>query len=247
MTGDVFHSLRCDCGEQMEAALAAIEARGAGVFLYMRQEGRGHRPAQQAEGLRPAGRRQRHRRGQPAARLRRRPARLRHRRADPGTTSASSRMELLTNNPRKIVGLDSYGLEIVAPRAARDRAQRAQRPTTCETKKETARAPAGPGECAIARRSRAGGDATRQRRQHGTGIRGTVRRAGAEARARGVAVQRVLHARAARRRAGLPATARRARRRRGRRLGAGQFRDPARGAAPRRAAAATARSSASAA
>ena len=41
ITGDLFHSLRCDCGDQLEAALAAIEARGSGVFLYMRQEGRG--------------------------------------------------------------------------------------------------------------------------------------------------------------------------------------------------------------
>ena len=41
LTGDVFHSLRCDCGEQLEAALAAIAAEGSGVLLYMAQEGRG--------------------------------------------------------------------------------------------------------------------------------------------------------------------------------------------------------------
>ncbi|MGH2977327.1 MAG: bifunctional 3,4-dihydroxy-2-butanone-4-phosphate synthase/GTP cyclohydrolase II [Gaiellaceae bacterium] len=41
LTGDVFHSLRCDCGEQLEAALAAIAAEGRGVLLYMAQEGRG--------------------------------------------------------------------------------------------------------------------------------------------------------------------------------------------------------------
>jgi 3,4-dihydroxy 2-butanone 4-phosphate synthase/GTP cyclohydrolase II len=41
LTGDVFHSLRCDCGEQLEAALAAIAAEGCGVLLYMAQEGRG--------------------------------------------------------------------------------------------------------------------------------------------------------------------------------------------------------------
>lgn len=40
-TGDVFHSLRCDCGEQMEKALLSIEQTGQGVFLYMHQEGRG--------------------------------------------------------------------------------------------------------------------------------------------------------------------------------------------------------------
>src|SRR5437764_4363756 len=41
LTGDVFHSLRCDCGEQLEQALAQIEAQGSGVLLYMAQEGRG--------------------------------------------------------------------------------------------------------------------------------------------------------------------------------------------------------------
>src|SRR6478752_5723678 len=41
VTGDVFHSLRCDCGEQLEQALAQIEAEGSGVLLYMAQEGRG--------------------------------------------------------------------------------------------------------------------------------------------------------------------------------------------------------------
>ena len=41
LTGDVFHSLRCDCGEQLESALAAIADAGAGVLLYMAQEGRG--------------------------------------------------------------------------------------------------------------------------------------------------------------------------------------------------------------
>jgi 3,4-dihydroxy 2-butanone 4-phosphate synthase/GTP cyclohydrolase II len=41
VTGDVFHSLRCDCGEQLDHALAQIEAEGAGVLLYMAQEGRG--------------------------------------------------------------------------------------------------------------------------------------------------------------------------------------------------------------
>src|SRR5207237_6779945 len=41
LTGDVFHSLRCDCGEQLEQALAQIRREGRGVFLYMSQEGRG--------------------------------------------------------------------------------------------------------------------------------------------------------------------------------------------------------------
>src|SRR5436190_9359962 len=41
LTGDVFHSLRCDCGEQLESALSMIEAEGRGVLLYLAQEGRG--------------------------------------------------------------------------------------------------------------------------------------------------------------------------------------------------------------
>ena len=41
LTGDVFHSLRCDCGEQLESALAMIEREGEGVLLYLSQEGRG--------------------------------------------------------------------------------------------------------------------------------------------------------------------------------------------------------------
>src|SRR5262249_46557502 len=41
LTGDVFHSLRCDCGEQLERALAQISSEGSGVLLYLSQEGRG--------------------------------------------------------------------------------------------------------------------------------------------------------------------------------------------------------------
>lgn len=41
LTGDIFHSLRCDCGEQLDAALARIEEAGQGLVLYLRQEGRG--------------------------------------------------------------------------------------------------------------------------------------------------------------------------------------------------------------
>lgn len=41
LTGDVFHSMRCDCGEQLEAAMKRLDQEGAGAIVYLRQEGRG--------------------------------------------------------------------------------------------------------------------------------------------------------------------------------------------------------------
>ena len=90
-----------------------IAEEGRGVLLYIAQEGRGHRAAQQAARLRAAGPRAGHGRGQHRARLPARPARLRHRRPDPRATWASPSIRLLTNNPKKIVGLEGYGLSVV--------------------------------------------------------------------------------------------------------------------------------------
>ncbi|HTU30923.1 MAG TPA: bifunctional 3,4-dihydroxy-2-butanone-4-phosphate synthase/GTP cyclohydrolase II [Solirubrobacteraceae bacterium] len=112
LTGDVFHSLRCDCGEQLESALAMIEREGRGVLLYLSQEGRGigllnklkAYKLQQEEGLDTVD-----------ANLRLGlPVDLRDYGigaqilADLGLSS----MRILTNNPKKISGLMGYGLSV---------------------------------------------------------------------------------------------------------------------------------------
>ncbi len=83
LTGDVFHSLRCDCGEQLEQALARIGGRGA-RRAPLHGAGRPRdRPALEAQGVRAPGGRARHGRGEPRARLPGRRARVRDRLADP--------------------------------------------------------------------------------------------------------------------------------------------------------------------
>ncbi len=111
LTGDVFHSLRCDCGQQLEDALVRIEQEGRGVLLYLAQEGRGIGLLNKLRAYKL----QEEGRDTVDANLELGlPADLRDYGigaqilVDLGLTS----IRLLTNNPKKIVGLEGYGLEV---------------------------------------------------------------------------------------------------------------------------------------
>jgi 3,4-dihydroxy 2-butanone 4-phosphate synthase/GTP cyclohydrolase II len=112
LTGDVFKSIRCDCGDQMAMALEAIEAEGAGIFLYMRQEGRGIgiKNKIKAYALQDGGMDTVDANIElgfpPDPRIYGVGAQIL---ADLGV----KKLRLLTNNPSKRVGLDSFGLELV--------------------------------------------------------------------------------------------------------------------------------------
>ena len=84
LTGDVFGSMRCDCGTQLDRAMARLPEEDHGVVVYLRgHEGRGIGLGHKLRAYTSAGRGPRHGRGQPRARLPGRLARVRHRRADP--------------------------------------------------------------------------------------------------------------------------------------------------------------------
>ncbi|MCK4352141.1 bifunctional 3,4-dihydroxy-2-butanone-4-phosphate synthase/GTP cyclohydrolase II [candidate division WOR-3 bacterium] len=112
LTGDVFGSLRCDCGEQLKKSLELIQKERCGVFLYMRQEGRGIGLARkmkayelQDDGLDTV----------EANKALGFPPDLR----DYGVGAqilvdlGLSTIKILTNNPKKIVGLKGYGLKVI--------------------------------------------------------------------------------------------------------------------------------------
>jgi GTP cyclohydrolase II len=117
LTGDVFGSHRCDCGEQLELTLASLQAEGRGVLIYLRQEGRGiglankiRAYALQDEGLDTVD----------ANRALGLPDDMRDYRAaaeilrDLGVAAVA----LVTNNPLKIDGLEAHGVRVVERRAS---------------------------------------------------------------------------------------------------------------------------------
>ena len=111
LTGDVFHSARCDCGPQLDAAMARIEREGRGVLLYLNQEGRGIGLANKIKAY------QLQEQGLDTVEANERLGFKADQRdygigvqilKDLGVRS----MRLLSNNPRKLVGLEGYGLSV---------------------------------------------------------------------------------------------------------------------------------------
>lgn len=111
LTGDVFHSLRCDCGPQLDTAMSRIEQEGRGVILYLNQEGRGIGLANkirayelQEQGLDTVEANER--------------LGFKADQRDYGIGVQILKdlgvrtMRLLSNNPRKLVGLEGYGLSV---------------------------------------------------------------------------------------------------------------------------------------